>query len=153
MKKCMILCRAIFLIGSTLLLPGPAYSASNIEDIAVVTGKQSEINELTFREVRKIYLGYPLVKNGSLVVPLINKSDPALYEAFVRKRLLMSPQSYQRYLISRVFQLGGKPPKVFLASSELNGHIEKNQDSITYIWFKDAEKRSDLRIVSHIQLD
>ena len=153
MRKCMLLCSALFLTGSMLLLSGQVYSEPNIEDIAVIAGEPSEVSELTFREVRKIYLGYPLTKNGSLVVPLINKSDPALYEAFVRNVLLMSPKSYQRYLISRVFQLGGKPPEIFLTPTELNDHLEGNRDSITYIWFKDAEERSDIRIVSHIQLD
>ena len=102
--------------------------------LVLVSGGNSDIPPLAPTQVRKLYLGAPLVVDGKHIEPLRNTSDPLLYEVFLQKIVFMSARSYERQLLSQVFREGGGQPKVFVNADELTNTLRKNPYTVSYMW-------------------
>jgi len=85
-----------------------AYAAPDTEpQLVVIADARSPLTTLPIGEVRKLFLGVPLVFNNVEVVPVLNQSDPQLVEAFLQKVLFMSATVYERRMVGKVYREGG----------------------------------------------
>jgi len=101
--------------------------------LLLVCDAESTIPALSHAEVRKLFLGVPIEKNGVRLKPLRNASDPQLTEVFLQKIIFMSKPKYEHQLISRVFRLGGVRPKVYQNISKLVDELHQSPESLTYM--------------------
>ncbi len=90
--------------------------------------------QLSRKEIRKLYLGRAIVKDGRRLVPLINTSDALGYQIFLQKIMLMSAHSYERFLLSKVFRSGGARPERFTSPPALIQSLRAQPGTITYMW-------------------
>jgi len=107
---------------------------SSQRDLLLVCGTESTIPQLSREEVRKLFLGVPIVKDGIRLKPLRNASDELITEVFLQKTVFMSKRSYERQLLSRVFRLGGSRPPVYTDITELTAELRRSPESVTYMW-------------------
>jgi hypothetical protein len=85
-----------------------AYAAPDTEpQLVVIADARSPLTTIPIGEVRKLFLGVPLVFNNVEVVPVLNQSDPQLVEAFLQKVLFMSATVYERRMVGKVYREGG----------------------------------------------
>jgi len=123
---------AILLIG---------FSLFSIDDLAqttsprlvLVCGTVSTLPTLSRAEVRQVFLGAPIEKNGVRLKPLRNASDPQITEVFLQKIIFMSKQKYERQLAARVFRLGGARPKIYSNLADLVAELRRSPESVTYM--------------------
>jgi len=133
-------CSALLLF--LILAPG-AGDAQQIRTLVLVTGADSTIPLLSDREIRKLYLGVQVTKNGQRLTPLRNLVDPLLEEVFLQKVIFLSARAYEDQLLSRVFRLGGLRPISYDNQERLVEALHVSSNAVTYMWATDVygEKR------------
>jgi hypothetical protein len=102
--------------------------------LLLVSSIESTTPSLSHKEVRKLYLGVPIVKNGIRLKPLRNASDKLMTEVFLQKIIFMSKRNYERQLVSRVFRLGGERPPAYSNIQELIHELQQSPQAVTYMW-------------------
>ncbi|HHH36498.1 MAG TPA: hypothetical protein ENK48_06690 [Gammaproteobacteria bacterium] len=139
------------LLPALLIFLGCAAAQAEARQLVLVTSTpELQQAQLSRKEIRKLFLGRSVFKNGTQVVPVINESDPLAYQIFLQRVILMSAASYERHLLSRVFRRGGRRP-VKLASIRRLGELLRGQPgTVSYMWLD--EVRSDPRLLVLDQL-
>ena len=115
--------------------------------LLLVCGVDSPIPSLSHTEVRKLFLGEPVEKDGLRLKPLRNASDPQLTEVFLQKIIFMSKRHYERQLVSRVFRLGGVRPKIYTRIPELADELRKSPQTVTYMWSSQLEQAEGVKSI------
>ena len=115
--------------------------------LLLICGSESTISSLSHKEVRKLFLGVPIVKDGVRLIPLRNASDPLIEEVFLQKMIFLSKRSYERQLLSRVFRVGGVRPKVFENLPELIDKLRQTPGALTYMWSVQDAHADDLKSI------
>ena len=141
------LCAALSLMGSYSFAQ---QTPSDPRRLVLVSGGNSDIPPLAPTQVRKLYLGAPLIVHGKRIEPLRNTSDLLLYEVFLQKIVFMSARNYERQLLSQVFREGGGQPKVFEDTDELTDILRKNPHTVSYMWSDTATGRPGLKVVQEL---
>jgi len=133
---------ALVPIGDSVALNGHTEAP-----VVLVAGYASEIPPLSARELRQLYLGVPVIKEGAVVQPLVNRSDPELFELFLQKILHVSERYYDRQLLSRLFRLGSVPPKSFENEVELLRAVRESTDLVTFVEAEEASLSENIKVV------
>jgi len=118
--------------------------------LMLVCSQDSGISELTPIEIRKLFLGVPVMRNGEPLKPLRNATDPLITEVFLQKVIFMSEQSYERELLSRVYRLGGERPEIYSKNSELVNELREIPGTLTYMWSDEVEDTTGLKSLAVI---
>jgi len=113
--------------------------------LILVSSQDSSIPALSPLDIRKLFLGVPIIRNGLILKPLRNATDPFLTEVFLQKVIFMSERSYDRELLSRVYRLGGKRPKIYSVNTELVNELRHIPGTLTYMWLDDIENTAGLK--------
>ena len=113
--------------------------------LILVSSQDSSIPALSPLDIRKLFLGVPIIRNGLILKPLRNATDPLLTEVFLQKVIFMSERSYDRELLSRVYRLGGKRPKIYSVNTELVNELRHIPGTLTYMWLDDIENTAGLK--------
>lgn len=126
--------RLIVLIALLSLLGIQSLRAVSQRSLVLATSASSEMPSLTVAEARKLFLGVPLEKSGERPVPLLNTSDPLIFEVFLQKVAFMSANAFESQTMSVVFRLGGKRPESFNDLKNLMEALQQNPGTVTYLW-------------------
>ena len=105
--------------------------------LILVSSHNSSIASLSPIEIRKLFLGVPIMHKGQLLKPLRNATDALMTEVFLQKIIFMSKRSYDRELLSRVYRLGGKRPEIYSENTELIKELRDIPGALTYMWSND----------------
>jgi hypothetical protein len=109
--------------------------------VVLVAAATSPLNELDSLELRKLYLGYSVRRDGKLVRGLRNTQDEDLNRIFLQAVVAMSEKSYQRRLLSLPLRQGIPRPSEYNNPERLLEALSSDPYSVTYMW-KDAAARS-----------
>ncbi len=124
----------IILLACLGLHAGYSVGQSEQRHLELVCSAESTTPSLTNKEVRKLFLGVPMEKNGVRLKPLRNSSDPLVTEVFLQKIIFMSKRNYERQLVSRVFRLGGTRPPIYTDFGELMDQLRQTPEALTFMW-------------------
>lgn len=114
--------------------------------LAVVVAKDSPINELSFFELRRLYLGDDLRgPGGNKLIPLNRDSKSAERIGFDRSVLGMSPEAAARYWIDRRIRGQSGPPKVVEPSTVLQRVVARVPFTVAYV--RREELSAEVKIV------
>ena len=125
----LVLRAAIFLM--TFLVAAQPYAAEL--NLVLVAAKRSSISQMSPEEVRRLYLGIPVVSGGQPVKPLINATDSLLREIFMQQVLFMSTDAYQRQILSRTYRTGATPFPVYTDMPKLIEALRADTNAVTYM--------------------
>ena len=101
--------------------------------LVVVTSASSKLGALATLEVRRLYLGIPLVIDGHEVIPYRNTAEPAIQEVFLQHVVFMSSQAYDRHMAARVFRAGGTRMREYANLNQLVEALNNEPWSVTYM--------------------
>jgi hypothetical protein len=142
------------LIAALALCPGPVAQVQAAERaLLLVASEDSQTGSLTHAELRKIYLGVPVSRNGSRVVPLINSSDSRILKVFLQQVLFMSERDYRRQLLMRVFRQGGARPAEHDNVDLLVKDLRDTKGSIAFMWSDHLYEQEGLKSLGIIWAD
>lgn len=114
--------------------PGAVPGAERTLVMVTVTGAQSKTASLTQQEMRRLFLGETLIKDGEHLVPLLNTGDPLLYEVFLQNVIHLSARRYERQVLARVFRMSGRRPAAYDDTAKLLEALRSEPGRISYMW-------------------
>ena len=109
--------------------------------VVLVAASTSPLHNLDSLELRKIYLGFKVRRDGNIVKGLRNTGDKDLNRIFLQAVVAMSEKSYRRRLLSLTLRQGIPRPSEYDESQDLLDALSRDPYSVTYMW-KDAAARS-----------
>ena len=113
--------------------------------VVLVAAATSPLNELDSLELRKLYLGYSVRRDGKLVRGLRNTQDEDLNRIFLQAVVAMSEKSYQRRLLSLPLRQGIPRPSEYNNPERLLEALSSDPYSVTYMWMDAAARSADLK--------
>lgn len=136
--------KLIFLLSS-LCVPSAACLAQSTErSLLLVAGQQTQTGSFTNAELRKIFLGVAVTRNGIRIKPLLNATDTLATNVFLQQIVFMSEREYKRQLLSRVFRLGDQRPQEFDDFGLLVDALRTTPGSLTFMWSDQFEQHTGL---------
>ncbi len=124
--------------------------ASEINNAVLVTATETPVEKFTNKELRLLYLGYPVTRGEQRFEPLINQSNETIYQSFLQKIMFMSEQSYNRKLVTRVFRHGGERPSSYKQRVLLISELKNNANAITFMVPNLAAKIEGVQVVQQL---
>lgn len=115
--------------------------------VVLVTAKDSPIESFSSLDIRKVYLGISVTVDGSAVRALRRPDDEHLNQIFLQSVMAMTQRSYERRLLSLVLKFGTPRPVEVDSHQELLKLLARNPSSITYMWKREAESDSRIKII------
>ena len=119
----------------------------------LVVRADSPVRELDSVSVRKLFLGLPVLVNGSPLHPLRNRSDALLDEIFLQQIVAMSQSNYDRQILIGVNREGWLPPTEYDRLSDLVGALKADPNSVSFMWQRDVGHNADIRVIRVLWAD
>ena len=134
------------LLGLMCLLCLVSADAQTEGRVVIVVNQRSHIASLSSLELRKVYLGHSVWKDGKRVRALRNASDPLLKQIFLQSALSMSERAYERYVLAMALRSGVPRPTVVEERARLEEILAQDINAISYMWEADA-RHASLRVL------
>lgn len=138
--------RAIFLL-LVCIPPSLATAADEPRSVVLVMASACDIEELSTLDVRKVYLGIRVSRNGHVVRPLRLQNDDFLERVFFQYIVAMTEKTYERRLLSLTMNHGTPAPRRFESPDELATAMRDGECGLGYMWRSDAARFDDLRTI------
>lgn len=138
-----------------LLLAGtPAWSAPAAPPAAVaedrlvlIVSADSPVSRLEIIDVRKLFLGYVVMRGDLSLRAVANGSDERLHQAFLQNVIAMSTQAYEKRLLSMALQRGGRRPTVYSSTSALVAAVAADPAAVSIAWARDVLRDRRVKIL------
>lgn len=126
-----------------------ALSASGRDEhvVLVMSSRAAQPGQFAASELRRLFLGMPVFRDGDKVVPLLNASNKEVYQAFLQKVMFMSEANYQRQLVLRVFRRGGNRPAIYHKTEHLVQAMEAIPNGVSFMLQSEVEHLNDVEVV------
>jgi hypothetical protein len=130
-----------------VLLLGAATRAFAAEEVVLIVGARSNIEQLDSPLVRRLFLGLTVTLNGSRLHPLLNEADAKIKDLFLQNIVSMSDSTYDRYVLRLSLLQGRTQPMVYRSESELIDAVAADPTAVGYAWLKDVAHDARIRIL------
>ena len=115
--------------------------------VVLVAASTSPLHNLDSLELRKIYLGFIVKRDGEIVKGLRYTEDETLNSIFLQTVVAMSEKSYMSRLLTLTIRQGIPRPVEYDEFDDLLKALSTNSYSVTYMWKDDAVRSSDVKIL------
>lgn len=139
-----------YLLIVPVILASGLLVAAEERTLTLVTSVESTFSSLSNKEIRRLYLGEPLLKDGKPVRPLRNSGEPYLEEVFLQKIIFLSSRAYEYQILARVFRFGGQRPESFDNQSRLVEALRANPNAVSFMWADEAAHQSGLKNIGEL---
>ena len=106
--------------------------------VLLVADEASPIETLSSFEVRKLYLGISVFREGHALRPLRNLADPRLNDTFLQSVVGLSEEGYARRLLANVFKFGTARPDEYRNAEQVLQALHGNPYAVSYVWVTGA---------------
>ena len=139
--------RHLLAIVLILCLVAPARPTS--QEVVLVVRADSPVADLGSVDLRKLFLGLPVLVNGSgtQLRPLRDRSDPRLDEIFLQQIVAMSQSSYDRQMLNLMNRQRSLRPPEFSSTPELVAALEADPNAVSFMWRRDVGHNANLRVI------
>ena len=140
--------RGAAVIRASLALACLLFSATALaqDRVVLVASASSPLTALTSFEVRKLFLGIEVFRDGRMLRGLRNRSEERLNDVFLQSVVGLSETSYERRLLSNVFKFGTVRPDEFTDLVRLSEALQANPYAVTYLWIA-GEPPADVKVL------
>ena len=107
----------------------------------------SQVTELDSVSVRKLFLGLPVLVNGSPLHPLRNRSDAMLDEIFFQHIVAMSDSSYDRQILIGVNRAVSLRPVELNSTAAVVAALRADPNAVSFMWQRDVGHNPQLRVI------
>jgi len=118
-------------------------------EIAIITNKSSNIEDISLKTLRKIYLKKKLFINGQKVIPVNLSSSSKLRKIFQEKVLKMDEEELNIYWNEICFN-GTSPPLVLSSEKAVLDFVKKIKNAIGYVSADKVDK--EVKVIRIIEV-
>ncbi|MFQ5469425.1 MAG: hypothetical protein ACE5EH_03865 [Gammaproteobacteria bacterium] len=138
------------LISLMVFIATPSFCVADIQRLVLVSNINHEAISLTPKQIRKLFLGKTNMPGGVKIRPIVNHSDPLIYEVFLQKVVYMSSIAYERQLSSRVFRHGGQRIPIYSNKRQIKRELLENLNTVSFMWASDIKKDNNYAIIAEL---
>ena len=146
----LIMRRALLLLA--LLLGAPLGSAGS-QSVVLVVRADSAVVDLDSVSVRKLFLGVPVLVNGSPLHPIRNRSDTRLDQIFLQVIAAMSQSVYDRQILIGLNRHGWLRPEELDSSGRILDKLSVDPNAVTFMWERDVVRNPKIRVIRVLWTD
>lgn len=117
------------------------------QQVVLVVSSTSSLKNFDSLELRKIYLGFNVRKDGKTIKGLRNIEDETINSIFLQTVVAMSEKSYNYRLLSLTMRQGIPRSVKYSDFEDLQDALFINPYSVSYMWKKDAVRSSKVKIL------
>lgn len=128
----------------SLLLANAAAGAEQ-RTMVLVVRNDSPIADLDSIELRKLYLGIPVWRNGRALQPLLNRTSPQIEQVFLQTVVAMSQGNYDRRVLQMAIKFGRPPPHAYEDVQALAAAVRADEIAVTYMWSDQVQDHPRLK--------
>jgi hypothetical protein len=130
-----------------LLLFSAAQASAATRTLVLVTSADSSVTELDSITVRKLFLGLPVLINGSPLHPVRNRSDAELDPIFLQQIVAMSQSAYDRQILNGINRQGWLRPVEVSTTSRVLETLYADPYAVTFMWQHDVAHNPRVRVI------
>ena len=146
----LIMQRALLLLA--LLLSAPLGAAGS-QSVVLVVRADSAVVDLDPVSVRKLFLGVPVLVNGSPLHPIRNRSDTRLDQIFLQVIAAMSQSVYDRQILIGLNRHGWLRPQELDSSGSILDKLAMDPNAVTFMWQRDVARNPKIRVIRVLWTD
>lgn len=137
--------RRLFILLLACGVLGPVRSAS--ESVVLVVRADSPVANLSSVQVRKLFLGVPVLIDGKLLHPIRNRSDARLDDIFLQQIVAMSQEAYDRQSLVGLNRQGWVRPAEAVSVVRVIDTLYADPQAVSYMWLRDVEHNPRLKVL------
>ena len=134
-------------IARALAALASATAGAGTGDVLLVVQASSPVTGLSALEVRRLFLGLPVLVAGMPLHPLRNRSDPRLDAIFLQHIVALSAEAYDRQLLTGLNRQGRVPPLDVRSAGKIRELLASDRFAVSFLWRSDVEADRQLRTV------
>jgi hypothetical protein len=115
--------------------------------LVLVVRADSKLVDLDSLAVRKLFLGLPVLVNGSPLHPVRNRSDADLDPIFLQEIVAMSQSAYERQTLIGVNRQGWLRPTEATSVGELLNQLYADPNAVSFMWLTDVAHNPKVRVI------
>jgi hypothetical protein len=115
--------------------------------VVLVVRADSPVRDLSSVEVRKLFLGVPVLVDGKLLHPLRNRSDLRLDDIFLQQIVAMSQEAYDRQILVGLNRQGWVRPADVGSVVRIIEDLYADPQAVSYMWLRDVEHNPRLKVL------
>ena len=124
---------------------GPVHSA--FESVVLVVRADSPVQDLSSVEVRKLFLGFPVLVDGKVLHAIRNRSDLRLDDIFLQQIVAMSQEAYDRQILVGLNRQGWVRPAEVGSVVRVIEDLYADPQAVSYMWLRDVEHNPRLKVL------
>ena len=142
--------RALLLL---ILLCGVCFANAGSQSVVLVVRADSSVVDLDPLTVRKLFLGVPVLVDGSPLHAIRNRSDARLDEIFLQEVAAMSQSAYDRQILIGVNRQGWVRPQEVQTNSRALERVYADPNTVTFMWRRDVAHDPKIRVIRVLWTD
>ena len=115
--------------------------------VVIVTSQESPLQSISSIDLRKIYMGIPLVDGSNRFIAIRNQSDQTLNEIFLQTLVSMSERDYERRLLTLTLQSGRRRPVIMTDQDTITSALSSDPSLVTYMWGEQFDRSKGLKVI------
>jgi hypothetical protein len=136
-----------------ILLYGACFASAGSQSVVLVVRADSSVVDLDPLTVRKLFLGVPVLVNGSPLHAIRNRSDARLDEIFLQEIAAMSQSAYDRQILIGVNRQGWVRPQEVQTNSRALERVSADPNTVTFMWERDVAHDPKIRVIRVLWTD
>ena len=113
----------------------------------LVVATDSPVAQLDAIEIRKLFLGLPVLRENRPLHAVRNASDTFLTEVFLQHVVAMSESAYDRRILAQMLQQGRPLPAELKSSDAVVAALRADRWAVSYMWWRDVVENPRLRVL------
>lgn len=130
-----------------MMTSSPAVSAAEHGEVALIAVSGSNIEAMSHRDLRRLYLGLKSKDNRSVRNPVLNLHSEELYDEFLKNIMRMTEGSYKRKLIKAMFRQGKEEIVEVKSIRELNDYLLENKGDVSFIELSSVKEMENIEVI------
>jgi hypothetical protein len=115
--------------------------------LVLVVRADSNVTDLDSLTVRKLFLGLPVLVQGTPLHPIRNRSDTELDPIFLQQVVAMSESAYERQILVGVNRQGWLRPAEIDNSDKVLEALYADPNAVTFMWLHDVAPNPKIRVI------
>jgi hypothetical protein len=146
MERSAVVMRRRRILGILLLMLATPLGAAERE-LVLIAGPGGAVEHLDPIEIRKLFLGLPVLRGGMPLRPVCNTSDERIQEVFLQYVVAMSQSAYDRRILSLVNTQGRVRPLELHTRDAVLATLYADRQAVSYAWLSDISGNPRIRIL------
>ena len=139
----------------TCMLTGVMLAPASVmaRDLVVVSANNMNGLSLSKFELRKVFLGYSVNKDGKEISAVRNISDKDAYQLFLSQLIRLSDRNYEKRLMSKTFRTGLANVPKEKSLEAVYAELKRGDAVLSFMWLDEAQAEPGVSVIQTIGED